>query len=49
MQDEELEEAPRAEALVEFAMDPEMMKWNDFSVTEIKIALTLERAMKMMP
>ena len=41
-------EAPSSEALQEFSMDPEMVKWMAWNTSEIKLAMGLEESMKLL-
>lgn len=41
-------EAPTSEALQEFSMEPEMVKWMSWNTSEIKLAMSLEESMKLL-
>ena len=41
-------EAPSSDALQEFSMEPEMVKWMAWNTSEIKLAMSLEESMKLL-
>ncbi len=41
-------EAPSSEALQEFSMEPELLKWMSWNTSEIKLAMNLEESMKIL-
>ena len=41
-------EAPSSEALQNFSMEPEIVKWMAWNTSEIKLAMTLEESMKLL-
>jgi len=41
-------EAPSSDALQEFSMEPEMVKWMAWNTSEIKLAMNLEESMKLL-
>jgi uncharacterized protein with GYD domain len=42
-------EAPSSDAFGKFLMEPELMAWNAFETMEVKMAISSEEVMKMMP
>ena len=43
-----LYEATSSEALQEFSMEPEMVKWMAWNTSEIKLAMSLEESIKLL-
>ena len=43
-----LYEAPSSEALQDFSMEPEMVKWMAWNTSEIKLAMSLEESIKLL-
>jgi hypothetical protein len=41
-------EAPSSDALQEFSMEPEIVKWMVWNTSEIKLAMSLEESMKLL-
>jgi hypothetical protein len=41
-------EAPSSDALQEFSMEPEIVKWMAWNTSEIKLAMNLEESMKLL-
>jgi hypothetical protein len=41
-------EAPSSDALQEFSMEPEIVKWMAWNTSEIKLAMSLEESMKLL-
>ena len=41
-------EAPSADALQKFSMEPEMVKWMAWNTSEIKLAMSLEESLKLL-
>src|SRR4030042_812711 len=41
-------EAPTSEALQEFSMEPDMVKWMAWNTSEIKLAMSLEESIKLL-
>ncbi|MDQ1281565.1 MAG: hypothetical protein QG670_2830 [Thermoproteota archaeon] len=41
-------EAPNSEALQNFSMEPEIIKWMAWNTSEIKLAMTLEESIKIL-
>ena len=41
-------EAPSSEALQNFSLEPEMVKWMAWNMTEIKLAMSLEESMRLL-
>lgn len=41
-------EAPSSEALQEFSMEPDMVKWMAWNTSEIKLAMSLEESIKLL-
>ena len=41
-------DAPSSDALQEFSMEPEMVKWMAWNTSEIKLAMSLEESMKLL-
>ena len=41
-------EAPSSDALQEFSMEPEMVKWMAWNTSEIKLAMGFEESMKLL-
>jgi uncharacterized protein with GYD domain len=41
-------DAPNTEAMLKFSMEPEVMAWMGYNITEMRPVITLEEAMKLM-
>jgi hypothetical protein len=41
-------EAPSSEALQNFSLEPEMIKWMAWNTSEIKLAMSLEESMRLL-
>jgi hypothetical protein len=42
------DEAPSSDALHQFSMEPDMVKWMAWNTSEIKLAMNLEESMKLL-
>ncbi|MCJ7631108.1 hypothetical protein MUP77_01710 [Candidatus Bathyarchaeota archaeon] len=41
-------DAPNMEALMKFAMEPEVMNWSGYNTTETRLVMTTEESMKLL-
>jgi hypothetical protein len=41
-------EAPSSDALQEFSMEPEIVKWMAWNTSEIKLAMSLEESLELL-